>query len=408
MHLCILTNVLLLQRIKLTVQGFGSKVKLPVAIVLLLDSEINTTRLENALNEIETFCDYCIIRCKFDGSAVVHKVETALDFLARRVREPPALELNTLRLHVNEHLCSDLWRRMTSYAKWNDCYKVCLQSPNLVIDLYNDAVDRLCDIALEESRFENSKFPEEFEDFLQNPYPDVFPCDWRYFPTFWKSKQYNNLVKDSFEKLKLPKFGGTWPPKSESILENDILEYVTYIFENPHSAFYKVMSVILQNVNPIENFGDVATVLWSDVIEVVSSELIRDSDFSLRYTEFYTKSSFRDTFVVYNVDSLKQYSEATWFYVKNPAVLASIQQQCQNMICDEPEPECDEEVVEFSDFDISGLIEESSCGDEDEISKNRADIIELRNLMADLEETMEIQKKINASLQAHLKHAMES
>lgn len=169
----------MLQRIKTTVKDFATKVKLPIAVVLLSNTEANTTELEDTLNEIEAFSDYCVTCCKFDIDDLIRNMECSLDFLAKQVREPPSMELNTLWSYVNTNLCEDLWRRMTSYTKWNAFYKVCLQSPNLVIDLYNDAVDHLCRIALDKSRFEYSKFPEEFEDFLQNPAPEVLPCDWR-------------------------------------------------------------------------------------------------------------------------------------------------------------------------------------------------------------------------------------
>lgn len=234
----------------------------------------------------------------------------------------------------------------------------------------------------------------------------------RYFPTFWRFSAYNKLIEDSFNKLKLPNYNSTWPPKSESELEKDILNYVNLIFDDSCCAFYKAMSVILRNINPATNFDDVASVLWSDVIETICNENLKQTQFSLRYTEFYTKSSFRDMFVVYDIDSLKRYCEASWFYVQNPAVAANIQQQYENMVCEEPDASECEEDVQISDFDVDRIYSEfversSSFSDEDEVSKNRADVTELKNLMADLEETMEIQKKINATLQVQFKKAMK-
>lgn len=174
------------------------------------------------------------------------------------------------------------------------------------------------------------------------------------------------------------------------------------------------MSVILKNVDPQKNFDKIRNVLWSDIIEIICREKLTDTSFSLRYTDFYTKSTFRNAFVVYDVEALKQYDGEAWFYVQNQIVEDYLQKNCYNEERDIKQAERIDHSNEVTpklddDFDFdrtfSGFAERSF--ETDELYKNKTEITELANLMADLEETMEIQTKISACLYARIKCAVD-
>lgn len=106
-------------------------------------------------------------------------IDRSLVLLAEFVGKPPPLKLNTLQLFLHTNVATELWKRMSSYAAWNSTYKKCLKSPNVVISLYNEAVEKLKGVVLDKSSLQYSDFPDDFDKLLLEPVPDVLPCDYK-------------------------------------------------------------------------------------------------------------------------------------------------------------------------------------------------------------------------------------
>lgn len=128
---------------------------------------------------MEQVRNYDILACKFTHSAIINAAKQSLDFLAKFIEKPPPLELNLLETFLYENLAVDLWKRVFSYAVWNSMFKKCLRVPNIVINLYNEAIERLKDILFEETCLDYPDFADDFEKLLMEPTPRFFPCDYK-------------------------------------------------------------------------------------------------------------------------------------------------------------------------------------------------------------------------------------
>ncbi|XP_018319008.1 uncharacterized protein LOC108732612 [Agrilus planipennis] len=400
-------NNLLISRVKESVKNLRKNVSVPVCIQLLHEPTNNEIdQLSDVLKQERHICNYIIIKDAFEPVSFIHSIEENLSLLAMSTKPPPNLLLNTLSNFLRDNLCSDLWNYVTSYGKWNHLYKKCLQRPNVVINLFNEALERLKNIVNSSDIKEYPDFPEEFQDYLTSKIPEILPCDYKYFPKFWNKDEYIHLVSNEIKSLQLPEYKGTWPPENELELEKDICNYCSFAFPENEKIFYKIMSVILKEFDPNEDFEKIRKVSWVNIIETITLEKIEKADFSLRKTEFYSKSIFNQLILVYDPEDVTRFSRDPWFYITNPLVSSEMKQigrQIQQIKSKKTiklrERIIDEEKIEIDlDQTLKSLLHRS-VEDEENVRKNKATINNLEFLLNDLEDSINIQKKISERFQ---------
>lgn len=208
--------------------------------------------------------------------------------------------------------------------------------------------------------------------------------------------------------MKFPKYQSSWPSLNEKELERDIFNYCSEILRQPEKAFFKVIAVILKNIDPTTDFNKIEKVLWTNVIEVIVLEKLKETDFSLQHTEFNTKSIFQQLFVIYNKEGLNSYLNDEWFYLRNPVIECEIKQNSQKK-----KTKVKEKITEFKlyddDFDLDEL-EKSIRESSEKMVCDKSKMKELQDFMtdlADLEESIVIQKKICSNFEKNIQKALD-
>ncbi|KAF5296504.1 hypothetical protein FQR65_LT01493 [Abscondita terminalis] len=398
-------NDLLYKRVTTSLNNFPENASVAVTVIFSNSNPntINSQRLVQVLDADKHIINYKVVVTQ--DEKLINALSESLEFLSKNISQPPPLQLDSLQSYIHTNLITNLWKKLTSYAAWNTQYKMCLKIPNLVINLYNEGLERLKEVVMERNAREYSDFPTEFEKYLLDKTTDTLPCCYRYFPSFWKTDVYRSLVTDTILSLRLPQYRGIWPPTDESNLERSIFEYCSKISSDPRALFYKVMVAVLKNFDPSEDFEKIKNTLWIDIVEVVAAEKLDNTNFCLRHTEFHSKSNFTELFVVYKIGTLDNFKSSEWFYLEHPLIKNEIRRMNEKMKLQEKITQA--KMIDITvDFDLDA-IEKNLRGvkKSQEVLKNN-EIEELESYIADLEESIEIHKRINASFQDTVKKAL--
>lgn len=396
-------NTILQRRIFEHLKKFGVFTKIPI-VIILEEYDGNDCKLK-ALQDAQILFDYLILINNLAPNTLLNSVEEGLVFLASKTENAPPLELDTFSSFIKKYLCSEIWRKANSFAKWNSQYKTCLKDPNTVIALYNEALKRLTKILLDKSIREYANFPEVFKDYLINEIPDFLPCGYQYFPKFCKSEFYLYHMEKLLKKLSLPKWQEKWPPSTEFELEVEMAKYCTKAFKTPETAFYKTMGLILKDIEPNVNFVDVGNLLWTHVVELQGFEKLNELSLGLKGTDFENKSIFNQYVVIYNKDLIERYSKSDWFYIGNPMIDSKL----KKLLGSEKETVTEEKLPTINYEDLDKTIEDAmrllnKDSDKTELKKQISDFNALLN---DLETSIRIHKTINCKMGDELKRAIE-
>ncbi|CAH0563729.1 unnamed protein product [Brassicogethes aeneus] len=401
-------NPHLQQRLVELLKGYGVFTKIPIVILLQNYDEKSNDKLK-ALTAEKIVSDYNILVDNFTPQNLMGLLEEGLIFLASKQEKPPPLEMTTFKSFMTKHLCTEVWRKANSFAKWNSNYESCLKNPKTVISLYNEGLSRLKQIILNKSCLEFATFPDEFVEYLDDKHPDYLPCGYRYIPKFCRDKKYLNKLSNILDDLKLPKFLYSWPPKDEAKLELAMMEYCENLFTNdPTKAFYKIMGVLLQDIDPVEDFHRIGNTMWTNVIELISLELLDQTDLSLQHTEYKDKSIFDEYMVVYDVNTLNDYTNNDWYYINNLEIRGEITRQL-NKQKNEVAPKRKRSL----DLNLSGNLDETLketdvkfCCDKN-VSKMKQDLEEFNAMMKDLEDSINTHKRISSTFESTLKNIID-
>nr|XP_023016688.1 uncharacterized protein LOC111506005 isoform X1 [Leptinotarsa decemlineata] len=386
-------------------KGFGVFTKVPIVIILQHFDNNEKCNLNTLIKE-KILSDFIILSENLMLPGLINVIEQGLIFLASKVERQPPLELDTLYSFIEKYLCTEIWKRANSFSKWNSHYKKCLQNPDIVLSLYNEGLTKLKKVILSKSCREYAAFPDVFKDYLRSKIPNFLPCNYRYFPTFWKEQSYFEKLEKILDGLRLPKWVEKWPGSNEFELESLVSKYCTKVFKEPVKVFYKVMSILLRNVDPDLNFEDVQQVLWTDVIEILGLEKLREMNLSLNNTEFENISIYNTFVVVYDTEMLTNYNSSNWFYINNPIIKKSINLQLDKeksqTICNVPDKDSSEDI----EYIISkGEQQLSSC--RNNTSEMLKGLSEFNALLEDLETSMNIYKRISSKMEQSLQKAIE-
>lgn len=375
-----------------------SQITTPCAF--LLQNQPNSSKMQ-LFEEQTNLVNYKFLNGKFTCAKLPELVEEALKFLAQHLDKPPPLELDTLQSFLTSHLAGDIWKRIAGLAKWNSSYRDCLKNPEVAIKIYNDNLDKLNEIIFDDERKEYADFPEIFAEHLLSTLPEYLPCDYKYFPKFWKSNHYERVLKNTLATFYLSDYVDLWPPVNQTVLECDVLTYCKKNFKNPERIFYKVMSIILRQTS-------FKSVLWTDLMELFALEKIAETDFAFSDSQ----SIFNQLFVIYNADILNKFNVSSWFYVNYPPIHAKIKNlmfvKNQSEQKETKKRESNERFSLELDIDLDEMLDKVTkkfVDNRERDLKMRKDVEEIKVLMSDLKESVEIQKKINATFE---KFAMEN
>ncbi|VEN34561.1 unnamed protein product [Callosobruchus maculatus] len=396
-------NPYLQRRIFEHLKDYGVFTRVPI-VVLLQEYDKEKCNL-NPLIEEKIVSDYVILVDKLSPCVLVNLIEEGLVFLASKVEKPPPLELDTLASFLNRCLCTEIWKRANSFAKWNACYKFCLMNPNLVISLYNEALNKLTKIALNKSWKEYAIFPEAFKDYLPSEIPDYLPCTYHYFPKFWKDPKYIAKLEKILKSMSMPKWEDQWPPSSELELEVSISKYCTKVYKNPEKPFYRIMSVLLKGIDPSENFKDISSTVWTDVIEVLSKEKLKELNLALKGTPYENKSIFNQYVVVYDAETLHNFANSDWFYVYHPLVNKHMKRKYK----EEKKLPGEKSVISTPEMDIDKTVREvqNQLRNRSNVNDMKKELDSFSALLSDLETSMTIAKKISSKFEQELKNAID-
>lgn len=396
-------NTILQRRIFEHLKAFGVLTKVPI-VIILQEYDEHECKLR-ALQEAKILSDYIILIDHLTPHALLNSVEEGLVFLAGKIEMSPPLELDTFSSFIKKWLCSEMWKKANSFAKWNSQYKTCLRDPNIVIGLYNEALGKLTQIIRDRSSKEYINFPEIFKEYLMTDIPHYLPCGYQFFPKFWKSEFYIYHLEKMLKKLSLQKWQEKWPPTTEFELEVNMAKYCTKAFKAPEKAFYKIMALLLQDVDPNINFEDVGCVLWTNIIQLLGLEKLNELNLSLISTDFESKSLFNQYIVVYNREIIEKYSRSDWFYINNPIITRRFNQLMQLEKKTIPE----HKLLYTSLVDINETIKEATKK-LDKKSFNfelHKEINDFKVLLSDLETSISIHKKINSKMGEELKKCID-
>nr|CAI5856118.1 unnamed protein product [Callosobruchus analis] len=396
-------NPHLQRRIFEHLKDYGVFTRVPI-VVLLQEYDKDKCNL-NPLIQEKIVSDYVILVDKLSPHVLVNLIEEGLVFLASKVEKPPPLELDTLASFLYRCLCTEIWKRANSFAKWNECYKFCLKNPNLVISLYNEALSKLTKIALNKSWKEYATFPKAFKDYLPSDIPDYLPCTYHYFPKFWKDPKYISTLEKILKSLSMPKWEDQWPPSSELELEVSISKYCTKVYKNPEKPFYRIMSVLLKNIDPSENFKEVSDTIWTDVIEVLSKEKLKDLNLALKGTSYENKSVYNQYVVVYDAEALHNFTNSDWFYVYHPLVNKHMKRKYK----EEKISPRKKIMVSTPEIDIDKTVREvqNQLRNRSNVNDIKKELDSFSALLSDLETSMTITKKMSSKFEHELKKAID-
>lgn len=399
-------NEYFVKRVKEGLKNFNKFTSIPIYLIIEDVKDIETLSFIKTLDSVSK---YKIVTVQFSAQNFKTAIENGLVFVASNMSEPPQLEMDTLRSFLIKYLASEPWKRILSFAKWNGAYKSCLMKPKTVVKLYNEALEHLKTILLDENFQFYHNFPDVFDECLESEIPDCLPCDYKYFPRFWNTISYRALIEKLLHSLKLPNYTTKWP-KDGKELEQIVYDYCTKIFKDPQTKFYKIMTVILNNVEYDDDFiVNVKKILWTHVIEIIATEKIMETDFSLKNTPF-KECIFNECFAIYSTSNLQEYASKPWFYLENPLIKEEI--DMENLMYQEPQlKRMKESYMEDDIYDIDvdetlREIEEISSKTQIDLCKHKNEVTNIESLLKDLEESIAISQKISSKFTDTLKNVL--
>ncbi|XP_019754151.2 uncharacterized protein LOC109533306 [Dendroctonus ponderosae] len=305
-------NDIMQRRVFQILKNVGVYVNLP--IVLILEDTTNSEEYLRNLKKTGVVSDFVIYSWNTSLQVLPSIIDNGFIFLSKRVQKMPPLELDTFHDFLTRHLCTEMWKKAASYAKWNHEYHFCMRDPNIVIGLYNEGLERLSRIITDANNKEHPIFPEIFREYLPCKIPPFLPCDYRYFPSFWTSPTYEKQLKSILANLQLPKFIEKWPPENDTDLLVSISKYCTEVFKNPKDPLVRLLHILKASA---EEFG-FEKVTWTEAIQVIARKKLDEQTFKL--PPEMESDNFETLIVVYDVNGLSEFSSTEWFYRNNPVV----------------------------------------------------------------------------------------
>lgn len=381
------------ERIDISIKSKNKLNSVPVALILTPETTDLTDTIEKHLMQFE--CRKLISAYKIyiaadvtDASLSAHSIK-ALKWLALNSPPKPPLEMNELKTFLDQCIGSELWYRFK--LSLNSSIRGAFESVEIVIKLYNEAVDRTLEIACNEELKLYPTFPKEFERYVTSS--TLYPKDYEHFPTEWSSNM--KVLKDVISSLKMPQYSEKWPPSSWQSFQVSIKSYINLLnwYKDSKRVFLKVLALFL---NVDGNDPDCSGFSWLDVMQVLVDEKIK---------------YIFDKVVVYNKFELEHFRTTPWWY----------RSECTKNVC----PFVEEMEIHFLENTLEDLginssskkrkldTSADSIPDEDWLSTTLDHIDRSisnnslrKRMLEDLEHSIQVETKRHAEIDALLKMAL--
>ncbi|XP_077289878.1 RRM_XMAS2 and SAC3_GANP domain-containing protein xmas [Arctopsyche grandis] len=381
------------ERIDSTIRSKNKFDSVPVALILTPQTTDLRDSIEKHLMQFE--CRKHISAYKIyiaedvtDALLSAHSIK-ALKWLALNCPPKPPLEMNELKSFLDQCIGSELWYRFK--LSLNSSIRGAFESVEIVINLYNEAVDRTLKIACNEELKLYPTFAEEFKRYVTSSIP--YPKDYEHFPAEWSGNM--KVLKDVIASLKMPQYSGKWPPSNWQSFQVSIKSYIHLLnwYKDSERVFLKVLAIFL-NVGGDD--PDCSGFSWLDVMQLLVGEKI--------------KHTFNKV-VVYNKSELEHFRTTPWWY----------KSECTKNVC----PFVEELEMDFLENTIQDLginssskkrkldTSADSIPDEDWLSTTLDHIDRSvsnnsfrKRMLEDLERSIQVESKRQAEIDALLKTAL--
>lgn len=310
------------------------------------------------------------------------------------------LEMNEMGMILRNCLSEELCYRLQSSALLNKRFNILLRNPNILINLYNEGLTYMLDIMFDKSVYNAPDFPEEFQSFLGTEGRRILlPCTYEYFPEYWKNIPYLQKLRNIIKSLILPKFEFVWPPKNQEQLQEVLCKYCTKVFnKDAENIVYKILSIVFKKISNTD-VNELQFISCLDVIKVIATEKINSLQLFDTTYGVYT--------LVYRVDEMNQYRKSPWWF-QLPEIQLHIRRV--QLLGEEVECYTEPEVIEEDDseeeIDLDATLS-IARKHEEERDRKYGQYKEWTAMLLDLEESMEIQKKILLKFEETAKRALE-
>lgn len=261
----------------------------------------------------------------------VHYMGRALRFVTRENRlannESDALEMQRLQSWLESCLGEEIWQRWQFSSEQNPSFAKICSTPQYLVDLYNEAVQRVIHMATVDFS-EMPEFPDELRKFVPKLNVDI-PLGLEYFPKDWKSAQRQQQISQFLHRLLLAPVVEAPNFKDVEDWELWLLNYASACIPNDEEAAtlasYQSIKALIEQLNgaDLENIDIPARfqlINHLSVIKAIAFTLIN------AVLKDYIERSDEDDYklpneIIYQQKALEDYQLMPW-WLNNEAVEA--------------------------------------------------------------------------------------
>ncbi|XP_045476330.1 uncharacterized protein LOC123681997 [Harmonia axyridis] len=291
----------------------GIYVCIPIVVILGGDCEsdhqLQGLVRQGIISEFKIFTNYT-------RHGLVNTVKQGLEYLASTTTGPPPIVVDYLATVIfKNYFTSEIWQKVISSTQSNDSFRRCFCNPNVVFNLFNEGLQRLKRVILDESCYEYGRFPKEFrqfEEFLE------LPNDYKHLPEQQcHDEEYKNSIEELFDNELSVRPFPNWPPSNETELDQLLWNFSCLNSANDPSEFYrkllnKLREILDDDVSQLGNF------MWTEVLDLIFTE---------RYSNFQKCFINQLPIVVYHTATLEDFLSMKWINVTNPIIKSVIDYQ---------------------------------------------------------------------------------
>ncbi|EAT38213.1 AAEL009871-PA [Aedes aegypti] len=235
---------------------------------------------------------------------------TSLNFLASCYNPDSPQEMQSQTSFIGTCLGEELWHRFRLSAQQNPKLEEACHDLHFVLDLFNQAIDRVCNL-VQHNLAAYPDFPAEFKPFVSKRRFDI-PLDLEYFPKDWRNPERQQKLIRFFAQLKFNPL--TFEPSTcQSLhdLQSHLLPFIRSSLPQPDDKFARRLLAlttqdILRNLPVAIPFPQSISALnWLQPISTLSNELLRR-----RWSEALAHLPCE---VIYHKQEYESYTRTLWW-----------------------------------------------------------------------------------------------
>ncbi|XP_011305132.1 uncharacterized protein xmas [Fopius arisanus] len=392
------------RRLTKTVLSRQKLMPIPLVFIVLGDDggrkELEPKKELQNLLKSEYITEYTVHHEKvMDEENILKLTQTALLWLSLNRSTSIPLEMDYLKNVVDNCLTDELWLRISGHAPFNAVLKAATTDPKFIIDLHNEAVNRLMDVILDPESLMYTDFPVEFKSLLPKDFD--LPCSYEYFEEDWKDEENRGKMEIILESFVLPPWPFDWPIDNAMDLHKCVIRYCNLTLGK--SNYEDISCSILSNIffmsdsNSKPNFVHVLT-------EIVKAKIrLLDENLS----------------VVYDKNHIKMFRTLPWWFKSNIFLIYKAQMSFppgetyetsvtkRRRLEEEANKQNQEISMVIEEFDITSAVE--SRGINKSLFDKSKNLRSEAQMMTDkLETLLEEQRLANKKFEEKLKAALRS